>query len=63
MGKLPRLEKCSVNPTCSADPVPAPPEPALPLHGVSYFNSSLRSSGDLDKGLGLAIPFSKEEDK
>ena len=49
--------------TCGADPVPAPPEPAAPLHGLGYFGSSFKGSGDMDRVSGLAIPFSKEEDK
>ena len=46
-----------------ADPLPAPPETVLPLHGLGYFGSSFKNSAELDRGLGLAIPFSKEEDK
>ena len=50
-------------PTCGADPVPAPPEPAVPQHGLGYFGSSWKGSADVDRVPGLAIPFSKEEDK
>ena len=51
------------NQLCSADPVPTPPEPAVPLHGLGYFGSSLKGSAEMDQVPGLAIPFSKEEDK
>ena len=51
-----------------ADPVPALPEPIFPSHILGYLGSSLRSSRDLDSDVagrngGLALPFSKEEDR
>ena len=51
-----------------ADPVPALPEPIFPSHILGYLGSSLRGSRDLDSDVagrngGLALPFSKEEDR
>ncbi|DBA98834.1 TPA: hypothetical protein ACH3X1_014596 [Trebouxia sp. C0004] len=51
-----------------ADPVPALPEPTFPSHILGYHGSSLRGSRDLDSDVavrsgGLALPFSKEEDR
>ncbi|KAA6417048.1 MAG: hypothetical protein FRX49_12990, partial [Trebouxia sp. A1-2] len=49
-------------------PVPALPEPIFPSHILGYLGSSLRGSRDLDSDVagrngGLALPFSKEEDR
>ena len=51
-----------------ADPLPALPEPLFPSHILGYLGSSLRGSRDLDSDVvgrngGLALPFSKEEDR
>ncbi|KAL0032654.1 hypothetical protein WJX79_000612 [Trebouxia sp. C0005] len=53
---------------CFQDPVPALPEPIFPSHILGYLGSSLRGSRDLDSDVagrngGLALPFSKEEDR
>ncbi|KAL0022606.1 hypothetical protein WJX77_009306 [Trebouxia sp. C0004] len=53
---------------CFQDPVPALPEPTFPSHILGYHGSSLRGSRDLDSDVavrsgGLALPFSKEEDR
>lgn len=47
----------------AAAPVPAPPEPVAPPHGLGYFGSSLKVPAGMDRVPGLVVPFSKEEDK
>ena len=52
-----------MRPVVVADPAPAPPEQTVPLHGLGYFGSALKGLAEMERVTGLAIPFSREEDK